>query len=202
MIKKEENIESLTGISFLLLFVPAAIISAMCLFYRSEIMNLLYRSHINQSADILAVLMIGFLGISASYIFGTLLTANNNLKELNILAGASVILNVLLNFVLIPRYFALGSAIASMVTQLIMALAQVILVYRKFSFSLNHVIILRLVIFMTLVFLSGWLFNSIELTWYLGIILLGFAGLAFSFILQLVNPKSLYQIIRFGDETE
>lgn len=202
MIKKKENIESLTQISFLLLIVPAAIITICCIFYRSEIMDLLYRSHIQTSADILAVLMIGYLGISTSYIFGTLLTANNNLKELNLMAAAGVVINIVLNLILIPKYMALGSAIASMVTQFLTAIAQVILVYRKFNFTTNVSLIIRLFIFFTLLILSGLLFSSLEISWYYGIVIFGFTGLLFSFVLRLLNPPVLYQIVRYGEEME
>ena len=202
MIKKKENIESLTQISFLLLIVPSAIVTICCIFYRSEIMDLLYRSHIHTSADILAVLMIGYLGISTSYIFGTLLTANNNLKELNLIAAAGVIINIVLNLILIPHYMALGSAIASMITQFLAAIAQVILVYRKFNFTANLSLLIRLIIFFTLLILSGLLVSSLEISWYFGIVIFGFSGLLISFVLRLLNPPALYQIVRYGEEIE
>jgi len=191
MLKNRENVESLTQVSYLLLIIPASILAFTCLFYKSEIMNLLYRNHIDASADILAVLMLGFLGISSSYILGTLLTANGNLKVLNILAGIGVLINVLLNLILIPKYFALGSAIASMATQLMTALAHVLLVYRKLNFSFNVSLIIRLAIFFSLLIPSGY-----------EILVFIVAGLFLSFILRLLNPGFLYQIIRFGEKLE
>ena len=202
MIKQKENVESLTQISFLLLIVPTAIVSFSCIFYKSEIMDLLYKSHVNASADILAILMVGYAGISTSYIFGTLLTANGNLKEMNRLAGTSVLVNVVLNFVLIPKYFALGSAIASMITQLVTALVHVLMVYRKLAFSFNGRLIVRLLIFFAVLIPLGLLIKNFPFPWYIGALLFVLTGLLFSVILRLFSPGSLYQIIRSEGEME
>jgi len=202
MIKQKENVESLTQISFLLLIVPTAIVSFSCIFYKSEIMDLLYKSHVDASADILAILMVGYAGISTSYIFGTLLTANGNLKEMNRLAGISVLVNVVLNFVLIPKYFALGSAIASMITQLVTALVHVLMVYRKLAFSFNGRLIVRLLIFFAVLIPLGLLIKNFPFPWYVGALLFVLTGLLFSFILRLFSPGSLYQIIRSEREME
>jgi len=202
MIKQKENVESLTQISFLLLIVPTAIVSFSCIFYKSEIMDLLYKSHVDASADILAILMVGYAGISTSYIFGTLLTANGNLKEMNRLAGTSVLVNVVLNFVLIPKYFALGSAIASMITQLVTALVHVLMVYRKLAFSFNGRLIVRLLIFFAVLIPLGLLIKNFPFPWYIGALLFVLTGLLLSVILRLFSPGSLYQIIRSEGEME
>jgi O-antigen/teichoic acid export membrane protein len=72
--------------------------------------------------------MQGFIPISAIYIFGTLLTAHGSLKMLNIIAAAGVLLNVALNFVLIPIYFENGAAFSGVATQSMVALSHIILV--------------------------------------------------------------------------
>ena len=46
--------------------------------------------------------MIGFIFVSISYLYGTLLTANHNLRQLNSLAALTVVLNMGLNLILIP----------------------------------------------------------------------------------------------------
>ena len=81
-------------------------------------------------------LMLGFIGICINFIFGTLLTANGNLKQLNILAISGMILNIVLNIVLIPTHKALGSAIASLITQFVVLFAQIFLV--KIIFNLKN----------------------------------------------------------------
>lgn len=202
MIKKRENVESLTQVSFLLLIVPTAIIAYSSIFYKAEIMDLLYRSHVDASADILAILMTGYVGIAASYIFGTLLTANGNMKAMNRLAGISVLVNVVLNFVLIPKYFALGSAIASMITQLLTALAHVMMVYRKLSFSFNVRLVVRLATYFAVLCPAGLVIKTIPCKWYFGFFLFVLTGLLFSMILRLFRPGYLHQLVWNEEELE
>lgn len=54
-----------------------------------------------------------------------------------------MLLNILLNLWLIPKYQAKGAAISSMITQFITALIQVILCYRIFKLEPNINLILR-----------------------------------------------------------
>ena len=80
--------------------------------------------------EVLGYLMISFVAVSGTYIFGTLLTANNSMKRMNLIFLASIILNVLLNVWLIPSYKASGAAIATSLTQLFAMFAQVYLAIR------------------------------------------------------------------------
>jgi Na+-driven multidrug efflux pump len=76
------------------------------------------------------LLILSFIPISMNYVFGTLLTANGNLRQLNQMALAGVVLNVVLNYFLIRGYGIVGAAFATLITQLLTALAQIILAYR------------------------------------------------------------------------
>jgi len=93
-------------------------------------MVLLNYSNTEISASILRLLMVSFLGIATTYIFGTLLTANGSISQLNQMAAAGMILNIGLNLLLIPQMQALGSAWASLITQPLTALAQTLLAVR------------------------------------------------------------------------
>ncbi|MBR3947268.1 MAG: polysaccharide biosynthesis C-terminal domain-containing protein, partial [Bacteroidales bacterium] len=108
-----------------------------CLFFNREIMGLMYFEHIETSSIVLAILMVGFVGICITYIFGTLLTSNGSLKYLNIMAACGMVLNIILNFILIPHYGVIGAAISSMVTQLATGLCQYIIAFRLFKFNFN-----------------------------------------------------------------
>lgn len=106
MIKQKEPVGQMVKLSFTLLIVPAIIIAVSSVYYDGEIMSLLYKSNTAYSSDILGLLMIGFTGIAMTYIFGTLLTANGSLKQLNIMAFSGMVLNVVLNLILIPQFQA------------------------------------------------------------------------------------------------
>ncbi|UCG27996.1 MAG: oligosaccharide flippase family protein [Bacteroidales bacterium] len=199
MLKRREPVEQLTQISYMLLIVPTVIVSLACIFFRSELMDLLYLKHVELSANILAVLMLGYIAISTSYIFGTLLTANGNLKAMNIMAGSGVLLNIILNLVLIPKYQALGSAIASLVTQTITALIQVVLVYRILRFSVNLGLIVRLTLLSVALILTGILLQTVSVVWFYRLFIFAGTGLLIAFLFRLLNIRILYRILRNGD---
>jgi len=195
MIKKKEEIGSMMQFSFLLLFVPAIIISLSSGFYDTEIMDFLYDGNIELSASILQILMVSFLGIATTYIFGTLLTANGSIRQLNWMAVVGMGINISLNLILIPHFHALGSAWASLVTQLFTALAQTILAVVILKLTINYRILGKLVLFVVFVLLAGYLSRQIN-TWYLGYGIMIISSLLFAFITRLINLKALTQIIR------
>lgn len=201
MIKLKDSVEQLARFSFLLIIIPSIIVSFVSVFYKSEIMDLLYLKHVSISADIFGVLMLGFIPISASYIFGTLLTANGNLKEFNLLAASGVLLNIVLNGFLIPKYFAYGSAVASLITQTFTAILLAFLVYNIFKFSFNWKLILKLLGFTLCVFLLGIFLKRINIEWVYGIITLLGVGTILAFLFRLLSLKFFYEIIRYGDST-
>lgn len=98
------------------------------------VMRLLY----HQKGDwelyvpVFRVIIFGIIPISLTYIFGTLLTAGGHLRQLNLFAATSLVLNIVVNLVLIPRFGALGSAYASLSAQTFMAVAQTLLAIRLF----------------------------------------------------------------------
>jgi O-antigen/teichoic acid export membrane protein len=99
-------------------------------FFRTEIMVLLYDTGDAYSGAILGYLMLTFLAMSGTYIYGTLLVANNNTRALNILFAVSVVANITLNFLLIPTYKAQGAAIATLITQTGVFIGECVLTYR------------------------------------------------------------------------
>ena len=137
MIKQKQNVEGLCKTAFVLIFVPAIALMSVCLFFNREIMGLMYFEHIETSSIVLSILMVGFVGICITYIFGTLLTSNGSLKYLNIMAACGMVLNIILNFILIPHYGVIGAAISSMITQLATGLCQYIIAFRLFKFNFN-----------------------------------------------------------------
>jgi len=195
MIRQKHEIGSMVQFSFLLLFVPALIISLSSGFYNVEIMTLLKSSHPELSGSIFRLLMVSFLGVATTYIFGTLLTANGSIRQLNWMALAGMGLNIGLNLLLIPRMQALGSAWASLATQLFTALAQTILAVIFLKLTINYLVIARLVLFTAFVFLAGMLSREIN-TWYLGYFIMITSSILFAFIIKLINLKALTEIIR------
>lgn len=195
MIKKKEDIGSMVQFSFLLLFVPSIVICLSSGIYNHEIMSLLYKSNIELSASIFQLLMVSFLGIATTYIFGTLLTANGSIRQLNWMALVGMGINVGLNLLLIPKMQALGSAWASLATQLFTALAQTILAVVILKLTINYRILGKLILFIGFVFLAGYASRQIN-SWFVGYGIMIIASTLFAFLIRLINLKALIQIIR------
>ncbi len=208
MIKIKESVEQLVKLAFTLLITTAIIIAVGSYFYNFELMNLLYKEHINESARVFKLLMFGLIAISTTYIFGTLLTANGNLKELNIVAACGMIISIVLNFILIPRLQAVGSAYASVTTQSLTALVQIIIVQQIFKFRINYKYLSSLLAFVIGIILINIVSKQINFNnfisassisnhiWIANFIFMIIASVIFASVLKLLNIKALIKIIK------
>ena len=114
----------------MMLFTAAAAVLGSL--FSQPLMELLYPGRGMLYVPVFRVLIFGILPIGITYIFGTLLTAGGYLRQLNLFAASSLVLNVGVNLLLIPRLGAVGSAWASLTAQGFMALAQLLLALRLF----------------------------------------------------------------------
>lgn len=108
-----------------------------CALFAEPLMELLYPGRGVLYVPAFRVIIFGLIPIAITYIFGTLLTAGGHLRQLNLFATATLLLNVIVNLFLIPRFGATGSAWASLSAQTFMALAQLFLAIRLFHLPLS-----------------------------------------------------------------
>jgi O-antigen/teichoic acid export membrane protein len=206
MIKRKESVEKMVKLSFTLLITIAVIVAFGCIFYSNELMKLLYWEDFERSAEVFKLLMGGFAAVSTTYIFGTLLTANGNLKQLNIISFIGLLINFSMNMILIPRLMAVGSAYASLVTQFFIAIMQVIIVQKIFKFKINYRYLLTLVFFVAGVIILNFISRAVDLrqlgigpsnnSWLLNFFLMIVLSFGFAAGLKLLNLKSMLRILR------
>ncbi len=208
MISIKQSVEKLVKLSASILISGSLIIAITAQFYSTDLMNLMYYRfpgesvehftlRINQSAIIFRFLMFSFVAISSNYIFGTLLTANNSLKQLNFIALGSLIINISLNFYLIPHFQAIGSAIASVTTQSAAAVSQLIIVIIIFRFRINYKFILNLAILIIALISVGFLLTEfLNTRWEVSMVLMLISGFLLSVILKLFHVKEFIEIIK------
>ncbi len=196
MIYKKEKLDDLLRLSFTLLFIPASILAIFCLFYGDDIIGLLYSNYNQSSSNVLSILMFCFVAISGTYIYGTLLTSNGSLRQLNTIAVIGLILNLVLNLVLIPTYKAEGSAIASLITQFIILVAQIVICNRIFSFSINYKFIIRVMLLLFIIVLTvlGLKYYSISLL--LSLIIIVIISSGFIFLFRIISLKEVFGLIK------
>lgn len=197
LISEKQKLNHIVRISFSLLFVATIILAVSTIFYSWEFMNLLYESDIEASAGVYNILIFGVVAMGTSYIFGTLLTANGNLKELNIIAGISLFLSLALNFILVPKIQAQGSAIANVVALSFSAIAQLVVVRKKFDFILNIKYLTALFSFIALSILMTYISTLfVEISWMIRITSTAAVLLLLAIVLKLLNVKEFIQYIK------
>lgn len=199
MIKYRNPLGEMVKLSYSIVFVPAITLAAVAWVYNYEIIDLLYNEQIQYSSSIFKILMNGFIFISSSYIFGTLLTANRSLKELNTFAAITVVLNLVLNLILIPILKAKGAAIASLSAQGFYAIAQIITATRILNLRTDYTYLFRMMTFVILVFITTGLSRSIFPEWGIGFFMSCLAALVYAAVLKIITPGGIYRIIKFDE---
>jgi len=199
MIKSRQYIHDLLRLAYCLLVVPAFIVGIVCFAFRENIMNLLYHEHLKDSSIIFGLLMICFSAISTTYIYGTLLTANGNLKYLNMMAFGGMILNISLNLILIPRFDALGAAVSSLITQFLTASTQALLTYKIFKFKVDYKFLAALAIFIVLAAVISYESSALSFSWIINFIIATAGCFAVAILLKLIQPSAIYKIIKYGE---
>ena len=195
MFAEKSSILELTRLSSLLLFVPSVALAVGSMFYQEEIMILMKYEEINASASIFGLLMFAFLGMAGTIIFGTLLTANGNLKALNITSAIAVVINITLNLILIPKYMAYGAAISAVITQSFVGLCQFIIAARLFKFGFDLRLVFRILVFIGGVLGLGFGSLQIDAIWWIRFIGMLSASMILAMALNLIELKSLIKLI-------
>jgi O-antigen/teichoic acid export membrane protein len=172
------------------------IIATTSSFFSNQIMELLYVGQIHEAQKVFVFLIIGFIPISVTYIFGTLLTANGNLKALNIMALTGMVVNIGLNYFLIPPLMAVGSAYASLVTQFMTAIIQVAIAQRIFRFAINWKYITTLVFFAIGVIAINWIAKQPDWDWRIAFVTAGIVSVIWAFILRLLSVGGFLRLMK------
>ncbi len=198
MLKRKESVQGLVETSFKILMSGVILIAVLCFCFSKPIIELLYTEEIEESAWVFKWLILSLIPISITYIFGTLLTANGDLKWLNRMALCGVALNITLNFILIPEYKAFGTAISSLTTQLVTALVQVFLAIKFVKIQLNKGLIFRTLIFTALVFAMGCaaVYAPIDIYVWYKFIIVGALGVILALALDLLNISAALSLVK------
>lgn len=196
MIKEKKATGNLSALAYKLISAIAIVGSVVCFVFAEPLMELLYKTNVDQVVPIFRVLVLSFLAMSTTYIFGTLLTAGNFLKQLNIMALGGAFLNIGLNFWLIPRYGAWGAAIASVITQFLTGISQILMAWYFFNYRFNTKVVAIWMLFAALTIGAGWGVTQVQISWQLGLVGLAGAGVLIAFATGMVNLKQLFRLVK------
>jgi len=195
MLSENKGIQKLTKSSSKILLSIACITICPLLFHSDYVMTLLYPSATSYWVEVFEWLILSFLPIAVIFIFSTLLTANGNLRTMNIIALFGVVLNISLNLFLIPSLKAEGAAITTLLTQFIMALSYFVASHKQFAFQTDYRLIFKVGILAALAILInyGLSISSLpsEYQIIIGVIAVGFGA----FVMRILSFKELWSYI-------
>jgi len=195
LLNQKQDIAPLLSLSFRLITVGAIIVGLGGSFFSYEIMDMRYDSEIIHSANAFKYLMIGFIGISGTFVFGALLTASARLKALNIAAVGGIIVNIGLNLILIPKFKAEGAAIASMITTLLMTGIQIYLVHKLLSVKIIVSIWLKLIGLLICGLVTLKLLELTSIIWFIQLSAFAAISLLLGLLFKIISVKSFISFI-------
>lgn len=204
--KRESSTKELADITrmtfSLMVFVTVSIASTL-FWFGDGVLDMLYHGNANAGNvnHVFRILILGYIPIGLTYIFGTLLTANGSLRQLNLCAALALVVNIGVNLVCIPRWAASGAAVASLTTQSFMGVAQMILAFRIFHFRPRQGYILRLLAFVVLVLISCYLLSALQgcmaaLTDIVAIAIMAAIAIIMALVLRLIHPKEILRFLK------
>ena len=195
IISQKDELQKMVKTSMSIMIAPATMLAIFCSMYKVEIMNILYKNILDESSEVFGIVIFSFIPMCTIYIFGTLLTANGNLKILNIIVTIALIINVCLNVFLIPMYGAYGAAIAAICTHSFVALFS--LIYSKKILELNiSLLTIGQYLFFAFAFsLILFFIHQSEIKILLSLAISGLVGLLLMFISGILNFRSIFQLI-------
>ena len=203
-LKNKLELNNLVKTSFNVIVAMAGIVMIMCVFYRQEIMQLMYLpadanaadlERVGQYANIFPILMGSFFCLSTTYVFGTLLTANGSLKQLNLVAGAGVVINILLNLIVIPRFYAVGAACTSLCVQAVTAFLQYLLAKRIMKLEIQGRYWLHIIVFLATVVLVTFLVKQLDINWMIGFVIAFAINCGAIFFTRLLRLKEIVALV-------
>jgi O-antigen/teichoic acid export membrane protein len=157
-LKEAVPVGPLAILALRLLLAGGLACAAFVHWFAGDLLALLYTDLDPAAAPTFRLLVYCFVGVTVTYVFGTLLTAAGDLRQLNYVAGAGALFNLMLNLWLIPRWQVEGAAWASLITQWSTAVVQVWLARRTHGIpGLGGVTVRAVVYFVALIVAAGYL---------------------------------------------
>jgi O-antigen/teichoic acid export membrane protein len=187
-INNKEETNKLFNSGLIICALPFIFLFPFIIFYGDKFFILFSNSdvsEINTMSLTLKILMIPALFSGFFSMFGTLVNSTGFVKPMSVGIALSILINVGLNFIFIPRYGAIAAAINTGISSLLLSIASVVLVYRKKIIDINYGIIFRLLIILSLTYLVFFLLSYLSLQWIAVSVFAAMAMVASAFFLGL-----------------
>lgn len=195
MLVQQENVQPIVRTSVNLLLPGSLMVTVAAFFFGYPIMHKLYPAATAYDGQVFSWLMACFPAFCMMYVYSTLLTANGSLKTLNRQALVGVIINLSLNYILIPRYQALGAAITACITQTAMSAGFMLLCHRIIRLPIHIRWIGAHALYLVVIVLLGYAVTQLQTTWLLQLMAFGGLCVAAMFLFRFISVTSVKQLM-------
>lgn len=207
MLSSGQDIKPILRLCANMLLPLSAAVAAAGIFFSGDIMWILYKGartgNLAQYQVVFSWLIASFPAWCLMYIYSTLLTAHGSMRWLNYIAFAGVIVNLSLNFWLIPKFSAGGAAITSFVTQSLLAIAFTVASVRIFKLNVNLRWIMAHIGYMAFVGALAWILTAfVPIYWVYKAALFFVLAILFMFVFRFVSPASIKLFISKKNASE
>ena len=121
------------------------------------------------------------------------------MKTLNWISLIGLLINVGLNYQLIPLMGIKGAAIATLFTQVVVVGLQLGYIGYQFKTYPAWQLLLSLVLFSSGLYFLGSQLLEFDLDHKISFVILSFSGLIWALITRVVSVSAIYRILKFGD---
>ena len=178
ILKEKTTVVPLLDTSSKLVVAFTTLMSFTCCLFAYFILDSIYLHDVKFVVPTFRLLMLSLIPTAFIFVYGTLMTANGDLKRLNILSFIGLVLNIILNFIFIPKHGAFGAAVATFSTQLLIALFYFASVWKQFLLKFKGKEFLRYLMYglwcMGSAFVSLTLLGKLnQLSIFIGLLILG-----------------------------
>lgn len=195
MFKRKEDVRPLLKTSAKLLIGGAVLLGIVSFFNSKFILSMIYDHNIEESNQSFQLLMFSFIGMCATILYGTLLTARGSMRFLNIISAIGIVVNITMNSFLIPNYGATGAAVATVITQSLISAIQFVYSVRILKVPFPILDVSLFVLYIGGLVGICYFFRADSALTFIGV--LG-ATLLSMFIFRIIDLKNVFQIFK-GD---
>lgn len=196
MLKEKQDYSSLLQLSVNLIIAFSVITASAFAFYADNWINLMYDSVDVDSPFIFKIVITCLVPLSVTYIFGTFLTASENIKRLNWIAFFGAIFNIVLNYFFIQQFSAKGAAFSQLITQFLVCLTHIVMVHQIFKIPFQKTETFRILTFIGMILVIGFISKMISENWMINCFALIVFSLLSALITKLLNWKAALNILK------
>lgn len=192
---KKEYLAKVIEKSFIVLLVIALPISLFTILFAKDIILFISNEEFVAGARALMIISLALPLMFLDILMAEILIANDERKAMIIISSSALALNLLLNFILIPRYSFLGAAAATVISELVLLIIYLKYTKRILPYKLDNNTLFKILLSLILVVIVYIATRRVPIHFLLHMTLLGLTYTLLLNFLSVAEFKSLKKIL-------